>query len=156
MDQFQTCTYRFFQKKTKQKKLKVIVSSGEQSNVYSWRKWQVVKPRKMKQFFSSLHWFNVREICRVFCYFCCYWHLISQERVSTMQNTNQQCYKKPVSGFLCLGFLLLSWLSGVQFCVNSIKGLQLARTGKKGHKLQHKNLPVLLEKRFLTRVHSNL
>ena len=135
MDQFQTCTYRFFRKKTKQKKFKVIVPSQQQS-VYSWRKWQVVKPKKMKQFFSSLHWFNLTTKCernlQVFCYyFCCYWHLTSQEQVSTMQNTNQQCYKKPASGFLCPGVLLLSWLSGVQFCVNSIKGLQLARTEKK-------------------------
>ena len=135
MDQFQTCTYRFFRKKTKQKKFKVIVPSQQQS-VYSWRKWQVVKPKKMKQFFSSLHWFNLTTKCernlQVFCYyFCCYWHLTSQEQVSTMQNTNQQCYKKPASGFLCLGFLLLSWLSSVQFCVNSIIGLQLTSTETK-------------------------
>lgn len=145
MDQFQACTYRFFQKKTKQKKFKVIVPSQQQS-VYSWRKWQVVKPKKMKQFFSRLHWFNLTTKCernlQVFLLFCCYRHLISQERVSTMQNTNQQCYKKPVSGFLCPGVLLLSWLSRVQFCVNSVKGLQLPRTEtKKEHKLQHKNLP---------------
>lgn len=135
MDQFQTCTYRFFQKKAKQKKFKVIVPSEEQSNVYSWWKWQVVKPRKMKQFFSSLHWFNLTTKCernlQDFLLFCCYWHLISQKWVSTMQNTNQQCYKKPVSGFLCPGFLLLSQLSGVQFCVNSIIGLLLTSTETK-------------------------
>lgn len=151
MDQFQTCMYRFFQKKTKQKKFKVIVPSQQQS-VYWWRKWPVVKPKKMKQFFSSLHWFNLTTKCernlQVFLLFCCYWHLISQERVSTMQNTNQQCYKKPVSGFLCpvscfsLGYPVCSFVSIPSKACNS-----QGRKQKKEHKLHHKNLPAGSQKR---------